>query len=111
MRVLGIPSAIGKGLILGMIATAMMSSAVYATDAPADDPAALAATYEKQAVELRARADRHENMARMHRGGAGSSKMNHDSIVRHCDKIAENLRAAAQESDDLAKELRASPKK
>ncbi len=108
---LGIPSGIGKGLFLGMIATAMMSAAVYAADAPADDPVALAATYEKQAVELRASADRHENMAKMHMAGAGSSKVNHDSIVRHCDKIAKDLRAAAQESDDLAKELRANAKK
>jgi hypothetical protein len=50
-------------------------------------------------------------MAKMHMGGAGSSKVNHDSIVRHCDKIAKDLRAAAQESDDLAKELRANAKK
>src|SRR5512144_3172387 len=103
MRMLGIPSGIGKGLILGMIATAMMSTAVYAADAPADDPVALAATYEKQAVELRASADRHESMAKMHKAGGGSSKVDHESIVRHCDKIAKDLRAAAQESDDLAK--------
>jgi hypothetical protein len=108
---LGIPSGIGKGLFLGMIAAAMISAAAYAADAPADDPAALAATYEKQAVELRASADRHENMAKMHMGGAGSSKVNHESIVRHCDKIAENLRAAAQESDALAKDLRTNAKK
>lgn len=108
---LGTPPGIGKGLILAMIATTMMSTAVYATDAPAEDPAALAATYEKEAVELRARADRHENMAKMHMGGAGSSKAQHDSIVHHCDKIAKDLRAAAQESDDLAKELREKAKK
>jgi hypothetical protein len=50
-------------------------------------------------------------MAKMHRGGAGSSKMNHEGIVRHCEKIAQNLRAAAQESDALAATLRESAKK
>jgi hypothetical protein len=98
-------------LLLGMIAAAMLGTVVYAADAPAEDPAALAATYEKQAVDLRASADKHENMARMHKGGAGSSKVNHEGIVRHCDKIAEDLRAAADESDALAKELRTSAKK
>src|SRR5512134_286499 len=111
MRVLRIPSGAGKGLVLGMIAAAMLSSAAYAADTPPEDPAALAATYEKQAVDLRASADRHEKMANMHRGGAGSSKVNHESVVRHCDKIAENLRSAAQESEALAKELRANERK
>jgi len=107
----GIPSGIKKGLILGMIAAAMLSSAAYAADTPTDDPSALAAKYEKQAADLRASADKHDKMAKMHMGGAGSSKVNHESIVRHCEKIAENLRAAAKESDDLAKDLRASEKK
>jgi hypothetical protein len=106
MRIVGVPTGIKKGLVLGMIAAAMLGTAVYAADAPAEDPAALAATYEKQAADLRASADKHENMAKMHKGGAGSSKVNHESIVRHCDKIAEALRAAAQESDALAKDLR-----
>ena len=105
----GIPSGIQKGLVLGIIAAAMIGGATHAADAPADDASALAATYEKQAVDLRASADKHERMAKMHMAGAGSSKVNHESIVRHCDKIAENLRAAAKESDDLAKDLRANP--
>jgi hypothetical protein len=111
MRKLGVPSGIKKGLVLGMIAAAMIGSAAYAADAPADDPSVQAATYEKQAVDLRASADKHEKMAKMYMAGAGSSKVNHESIVRHCDKIAEDLRAAAKESDDLAKDLRASAKK
>ena len=111
MRMLGIPSGIKKGLFLGMIATALMSTAVYAADEPSDDPVALAATYEKQAVDLRASADRHDKMAKMHMAGAGSSKVNHEGIVRHCNKIAADLRSAAQESDALAKELRDSAKK
>jgi hypothetical protein len=100
-----------RAVVVGMIAAAMLGSAVYAANPPAEDPAALATTYEKQAADLRASADRHENMARMHKAGAGSSKVNHESIVRHCDKIAEDLRAAAQESDALAKDLRSTDKK
>lgn len=102
---------IGKGMLLSMVAAAMLGSVAFAADAPADDPAALAATYEKQAAELRASADRHDNMAKLHKGGAGSSKVNHDGIVRHCEKIAQNLRAAAKESDALAATLRESAKK
>jgi hypothetical protein len=102
----GVPSGIKKGLVLSMIAAAMLGAAAYAADTVSEDPAALATTYEKQAADLRASADRHENMAKMHKGGAGSSKVNHAGIVRHCDNIAEDLRAAAQESDALAKELR-----
>jgi hypothetical protein len=105
-------SGIRKGLLVGVMAAAMMGSAAYAAGtATAEDTAALASTYEKQAADLRASADRHEQMGKMHKGGAGSSKMNHDSIVRHCEKIAQNLRAAAQESDALAAELRHSAKK
>ena len=111
MRISGLSSTMGKGMFLGMIAAAMLGSAAFAADAPAEDPAALAATYEKQAADLRASADKHDSMAKMHRGGAGSSKVNHEGIVRHCEKISQNLRAAAQESDALAATLRESAKK
>jgi hypothetical protein len=47
----------------------------------------------------------------MHHAGAGSSKVNHESIERHCKEIAKNLRAAADESDALAADLRNSAKK
>lgn len=111
MRLSGLSLTNGKGMLLGMIAAAMLGSAAFAADAPADDPAALAATYEKQAADLRASADKHDSMAKMHRGGAGSSKVNHEGIVRHCEKISQNLRAAAKESDALAATLRESAKK
>jgi hypothetical protein len=45
-------------------------------------------------------------MGKMHKAGAGSSKVNHDGIVKHCDAIAKNLRAAAAESEALAAEYR-----
>jgi hypothetical protein len=105
-------SGIRKGLLVGVIAAAMLGSAAYAADtASAEDTAALASTYEKQAADLRASAERHENMGKRHKGGAGSSKMNHDAVVRHCENIAQNLRAAAHESEALATELRDSAKK
>jgi hypothetical protein len=99
------------GMIVGMLAATMLGVAAYAGDAAADDPAAMAQTYEKQAAELRAKAEKHENMAKAHRGGAGSSKMHHESVAKHCDKIAANLRSAADESAALAAELRAGEKK
>lgn len=111
MRLTGDSMRIKKGILLGLLATAMMSSAAYAADTAAEDPTALAATYEKQAADFRATADKHENMSKMHRGGAGSSKVNHESIVSHCNEIVKNLRAAAKESDALAAEYRNSAKK
>ena len=106
----GFSMGIKKGMLLGLIAAAMLGSAVYAADTAAEDPAALAATYEKQAVDFRAIADKHDNMAKMHRGGAGSAKMNHEGIVKHCEQISKDLRAAAKESDALAATLRAGTK-
>jgi hypothetical protein len=106
----GTSSKVRMGMLAGVMA-AMMSMSVYAGDAPADDPASMAQTYEKQAAELRAKADKHEHMAKAHRGGAGASKMNHENVAKHCDKIAANLRSAADESAALAAELRAGAKK
>lgn len=45
-------------------------------------------------------------MAKSHKAGAGSSKVNHKSIALHCENIAKSLRAAAKESDALAAALR-----
>jgi len=95
-----------RGLLFAIIAAAMLAPAVYAADAATDDPAAQAATFEKQAADLRASADRHEKIAKMHRAGAGPSKMQHESIARHCERIAKNLREAAKESDALTASYR-----
>jgi hypothetical protein len=102
----GLSMGIRKGVLLGFVAAAMLGSAVYAAEPAAEDPGALATTYEQQATEFRALADKHDNMARMHRGGAGSSKMNHEGVVKHCEQISKDLRAAAKESDALAAKLR-----
>ena len=96
-----------KGLLLATAAAAvMLGTASYAAEPAAENPAAQAATLKQQAAEYRARADRHEKMAAMHRGGGGSSKMAHENVVRHCESIAKNLRAAADESEALAEEYK-----
>lgn len=93
-------------------AVALLAPVVIASaEEPTDDPAALAATYDKQATELRASAERHAKIARMHRTGAGSSKSAHESIAQHCERIAENLSAAAKESEALANSYRELAKK
>ena len=102
----GFSMGIKKGMLLGFIAATMLGTVLHAAETAAGDPAALATTYEKQATEFRARADQHDNMAKMHRGGAGSSKVNHEDIVKHCEQISKDLRAAAKESDALAATLR-----
>ena len=96
-------------LALAVIAGALMASA-YAADPPQNYPVSTATSLEKQAAEYRAAADRHEKMGQMHHAGAGSSKMNHDSVEKHCEAIAKNLRAAADESDALAAEYRKQPR-
>ena len=107
MRTNGTSSMLKTGMAIAMLAIGSMGISAFAADT---DAAPTASTYEKQAVELRARADKHDKMAQMHKGGAGSQKTNHESIVRHCENIAKNLRAAADESDALATELKAGSK-
>lgn len=100
-----------KGLLLATAAAiAILGTAAHAAE-PAASPAPTAESLKEQAAEYRASAERHEKMAAMHRAGAGSSKMTHDSVVRHCDAIAKNLRAAAEESDALAEEYLKNPGK
>jgi len=98
--------SIHKKAFLVLAAAALLGATAYAADPAPEDPAAMAATLEKQAADLRASADKHENMGKMHKGGAGSAKVNHENIVKHCDAIVKNLRAAATESEALAAEYR-----
>jgi hypothetical protein len=91
-----------KGMILGATAAAAMLGAIaHAADAAADDPATQIVTLEKQAADYRISADRHDQMAQVHRAGGGSSKAGHESVVQHW-AIAKDLRAAADESEALA---------
>ena len=91
-----------RGLVLAMLAAAMLVSALQAAETTSEDPAAQAASYSKKAADLRAEADKHEQIAKMHKAGAGTSKTAHDSIAQHCESLAEKLRSAAQESDAVA---------
>ena len=95
-----------RTLALALAAATMLAGNAYTAEPVAEDPAAVAATLDRQAADLRATAAKHENMAMMHRGGAGAPKMNHEGIAKHCDKIAKDLRSAAKESEDLAAEYR-----
>jgi hypothetical protein len=88
--------------LAGLMAAGLAAGAALAADPGVPSSAA----YAQQAADFRAGAERHEKMAQMHKAGAGSSKVNHESIVRHCEKIAKELRAAAVESDALAAELK-----
>src|SRR5690606_10624755 len=99
MRTTGTSSMLKTGMLIAVLAMGAFGANVYVADAEA---APTVSTYEKQVVELRARVDKHDKMAQMHKAGAGSQKVNHESIVRHCENIAKNLRAAADESDALA---------
>ena len=80
----------------GTVFLSLVAAALLAAGATAAEPA----------QQDRAAADKHEKMGKMHRGGAGSSKVNHEGIVKHCDALVQNLRAAAQESEALAGEYR-----
>jgi hypothetical protein len=95
-----------RNIILALAATTLLGAVAYAAEPAQEDPAAVAATLEKQAADFRAAADRHDAMAKAHRGGGGSSKVNHEGIVQHCNTIAKNLREAAKESEALAAEYR-----
>jgi hypothetical protein len=88
--------------LLALLAAALFTSVACAADPVSENPSAQAEEFERQAADLRANAEKHEKMAKMHRASAGPAKMKHDSIARHCDRIAENLRRAAKESDELA---------
>ena len=99
-----------RTVALAIAATALLGTMASAAE-PAEDSATTVATLEKQAADFRATAARHEGMAKMHRGGAGSSKVNHEGIAKHCDAIAKELRAAAKESEELAAEYRKSDAK
>ena len=65
-----------RTLVLAFAAATLLAANSYAAEPAREDPAAVAVTLDKQAADFRATAAKHENMAKMHRGGAGSSKVN-----------------------------------
>ena len=105
------PMAGLRALLATFVAITVLGPVVAPAEEPTEDPAALAATYDKQAADFRAEAERHAKIASMHKAGAGPSKVAHDSIAQHCERIAENLRAAAKESEAVAESYRSLTKK
>jgi hypothetical protein len=95
-----------RTFVLALAAATLLTASAYAAEPASEDPAAVVATLDQQAADFRATAAKHDNMARMHRGGAGSPKADHEAIAKHCEKIAEDLRSAAKESEELAAEYR-----
>ena len=93
-----ITRSLTRNIILAFVATTLLGAVAHSAEPVQEDPAPVAATLEKQAADFRATADKHDAMAKMHRGGAGSSKVNHQGIVQHCNTIAKNLREAAKEA-------------
>ena len=91
-----------RGLTLAMLSLAIVFSALQAAETTSEDPAAQAAAYSAKAAELRADADKHEKTGKMHKAGAGGPKTTHQSIANHCERLAEQLRSAAEESDAIA---------
>jgi len=87
-----------RAVFAAAIATAILMSAAPAIQA-ADDPATLAQTYEKQAAELRASAERHLAAAKVPQGRRQSTRL---TIAKHCEAIAKSLQEAAAESEALA---------
>lgn len=88
-------------LLLFMLGAVLVAS-VRAAEPESTDPMVLATQYAKQATELRAGADKHRATAKLHKGGTGKDKAQHEAIARHCEKIAKDLEDAALESDALA---------
>jgi hypothetical protein len=102
-----------RRLLLSLIPALALISVVRAAEPATEDPAALATQYAQeakqyaqQATHLRAEADKHATIAKAHRSGASGSKTAHESIAKHCEGIAADLRAAADESDALAATFR-----
>ena len=95
-------SSLARRPILALLAAAMLFPALQAAESTSDDPAAQAEAYSKEATELRADAAKHEKIAKMHSAGAGGPNTAHRSIALHCERLATQLRAAAEESDSIA---------
>ena len=87
-----------RAVFAAAVAAAILMAAAPAIQA-ADDPATLAQTYEKQAADLRASAERHLAAAKVPQGRRQSTRT---TIAKHCEAIAKSLQDAAAESEALA---------
>lgn len=57
---------------------------------------------EQEASEFERRAGEHERLGKLYRGGFGGPKKNGAMLANHCDKLAKNLQASAQEAREMA---------
>ena len=70
------------------------------------DHAAIAQAYEDEAATLERKAQAHEAMAKIYRGG-GAPKANSAAMTSHCERLVAQYRGAAQAARSLASEHRA----
>jgi hypothetical protein len=82
------------------------STVVAATDVPAmtESHATQAQFYTQQAADFRKKAESHRQQSKQDHGKGNST---HASMANHCKRIADNLDAAAKDSDELAAQHRA----
>lgn len=98
-------AALALGLAVPGIASETVTEAqVEAARTPADHEA-IARAYDSKAVAAEADANGHEAMARTYKAG-GAPKGNSAAMVRHCERLVTNYRAAATEYRALAAEHR-----
>lgn len=101
-----------KGVLAGFISAVVVSfifaSSAFAaatpaaSAAPTETHAQAAQTFADQAIELRSKSASHRAQAKRHRGTLGKSDISHRSMANHCERIADSLAAAAEDSDELA---------
>jgi len=72
---------------------------------PADHEA-IARAYDEEAAGLERKAEAHESMAKIYRGG-GAPKAHSPSMTSHCERLVAQYRGAAKEARALAAEHRA----
>ncbi|MGB8326354.1 MAG: hypothetical protein WCE48_02115 [Steroidobacteraceae bacterium] len=96
--------ALSTGVAALLLSLGATSPAVAqaASAAPAEDHAALALSYTREAAELKQKSDEHRNQAKLHRTTVGKSDAAHQSMAIHCNRLADSLAAAAKESEKLA---------
>lgn len=96
---------IALGIMLGgsqgVRAADLDPATIAAAKTPADHEA-IAKAYEEQAASFESQAEMHKNISKTYGQPGGKPWM--ESQVKHCDKVAADLRAAAREERALAAE-------
>jgi len=82
---------------------AMVTPAQIEAAKTSADHEAIAAAYDKEATQLDSAAKEHEGMAKSYqRAATGTKGSNPVAMAAHCNKLAEDYKAAATETRDLA---------